>query len=68
MANLILFPEQQDTAVLSSPQAFQADAVGTPPLIRESHTATELSSFEVSFGYSEDSVLKPSALEFITVT
>lgn len=69
MSNLILLPGQQHTAVLSCPQAFQADAVSIPLLIGESHTATVLSSFkEVRLGYSKDSLLEPWGMEFITVT
>lgn len=53
MSNLILLPGQQNTAVLSCPQAFQADAVDITLLFRESHTETALSSFkEVRLGYS----------------
>lgn len=42
---------------------------GIALLIRESHTATALSSFkEVRLGYSKDSLLEPWGMEFITVT
>lgn len=56
MSNLILFPGQQNTAVLSCPKAFQADTQGIALPIRESNTAAELSSLE------------EVRLEWITVT
>lgn len=41
MTNLILFPGQQNTAVLPCPKAFQGHTVGIALPIRESNTATE---------------------------
>lgn len=68
MSNLILFPGQQNTAVLSCPKAFQSISVGIPLPIRESNTVAELSSLKKVRIKHSTLILEPWGLELITVT